>query len=222
MSTPEEIARQWKEEQERKLREAQNPNTKTLKVQIESDSKALKEVIAENVELQKELEDKEGEEAKKFFEDAKMVLEQKLSERGIEVKISSNEEFNNYRQVLQKMQELERDKSAPSGSAPMNEFQTGSNPINRGFASHEEMIQALRDQEHSSDPKIADNAKRILDTLFLKALKGVRENKSFMNEYDAPLPETKRVGDRVEPIEDDPFEINSRRRRRAKQKRDEQ
>jgi hypothetical protein len=72
-------------------------------------------------------------------------------------------------------------KEESSGSAPLNDAQKygGSPPPTEGFNSQEEMINELRKDAREGDK----DAKRILDAMFLKTIKGVKENERGVKAY---------------------------------------
>lgn len=70
---------------------------------------------------------------------------------------------------------------APTGSAPLNDLQMGKQPQSSElskmkFDSHKAMVDYLREQEHSSDPQKAAEAKAVLDEFFRRWTSVVKDN----------------------------------------------
>jgi hypothetical protein len=162
----EQKAKEWLEEQERKLKEKQ----KTLDVHVSVDSKEMERLIKEKEELESQNEDLKGK--------LEIISEKELEKRLQGIPENLREYFREHPEQLQGF-ELGRGKSESEpysprdrnqGSAPMNKFQMGSS-AQQGFETVEEMIDDLRNRAHQGERE----AEIILRKLFEKNVQGLKQ-----------------------------------------------
>jgi len=148
---------------------------KTLKIKVETDTKALETItkLAEENALLRGSE-KTKEELEEENEDFKAKLEL-LAEKELEARMSKlgipEHERNYFRENPEglKAYEMAKKSSIPSPSFPLDSQQL---EAQKGFNSYEEMVEALRKAEREGNKE----AKRILNTLMQKAMLGVKQS----------------------------------------------
>jgi hypothetical protein len=145
-----------------------------IKIDVKVDSDAIK---AKEAQLDAKLQ--EAEEGQKLFSELRSKLEEEYESEGLSApRLETNEDLNVAVQNLREFQS--RGKSeVPSGNAPLNRGQITGGSGSEGFDSMEELIDSVRQDAHSGN----SDAQKILDALFIKTLKGVKENEKGIATY---------------------------------------
>jgi len=158
--------------------ENENGNEIVVKVVKEKEEKTDTDREVEKFQREAELE----EENEQLKEKLNLIVENAFMNKKRELgctdpEITTPDQLEAWR----KGKEDSQDGSA--GYAPLDEGQIyGGSPPQEGFSSHEELIDALISAKHSGNKK----AQEVLDQLWLKTLKGVKEQEKGAKTYVPP------------------------------------
>jgi hypothetical protein len=167
----------------KKVRVYDPTNPEDLKLANEIAKEYEKQVnVEENHKSEREIEKKldSAEIGKELFEDMMSKLRDAYTLEGLAVpKIETKEDLQNAVQNLEQFQNRGK-RDAPAGTAPLNRAQITGGVDSEGFYSQEELIEHLREESRSGNRE----AQKILDQMFLKTLKGMKESERGVKTYE--------------------------------------
>jgi len=149
--------------------------TRGLKLDVNVDAEAIKEVVEKNSQLEQELE-AERTKAEDLESKLKIVAQKRFEEKKEKLGAPS------YIQSVDELKRWQEAQSGGSGGDPVGRGGSGNLPLSPaqmgqkdGFDSQEELVEFLVDQKHMGTPEERKNAEAILNKLYEKTYSGLRE-----------------------------------------------
>lgn len=148
--------------------------TNKLKINVEVDSKQMKEALERQNQLEQELEN-ERTEKESLQSKLKIIAEKRFEEKrerlGAPDSIKTIDELREW----EKTHRPDPIGKGGSGSLSLEGNLRAIGNLKDGFDSQEELVEFLVDRKHSGTPEERKNAEAILNKLYEKTYKGLRE-----------------------------------------------